>query len=101
MNKCLIVTGMHRSGTSALAGALGVLGVDLGSNLMPANEDENARGYFEDVELTAFNEALLDHLGYTWDDPRRSHGGAGPRGDTSGLPSENPGKRKIPDRWSG
>lgn len=35
-NNCLIVIGMHRSGTSATAGVLHLLGADVGSRLLGA-----------------------------------------------------------------
>ncbi len=34
MQKCIVVIGMHRSGTFALMGVLNRLGVDLGSNYL-------------------------------------------------------------------
>ena len=46
----VVVLGMHRSGTSALAKALELFGVDLGQNLTAPNEF-NPKGYFEDNEL--------------------------------------------------
>jgi|GEM_PF-400659 len=61
-----IVLGMHRSGTSALAGALQGLGVVLGETLYGANEF-NPRGYFEDTQIVAFDELLLAQLGSRWD----------------------------------
>ena len=65
----LLVLGMHRSGTSALAGVLGRLGVDLGALLMPATPD-NPKGYFEHLEIVAVHEGLLAALGSRWDDVR-------------------------------
>ena len=66
----LIVLGMHRSGTSALAGALKILGVELGEPLMAPRDGENTRGYFEHLEIYAFHQRLLETLGVTWDDLR-------------------------------
>lgn len=57
---------MHRSGTSALTSGLTVLGVSLGENLMPANEEINAKGFWEDMEIVAINDALLSRLGMDW-----------------------------------
>lgn len=73
--RCLLVLGMHRSGTSALARGLVVLGADLGDELLPEHPC-NPRGFFEDRDLYACNKALLGALGLTWDDaapvePRR------------------------------
>jgi len=46
----VVVLGMHRSGTSALAGVLARLGCDLPQTLMPTN-DFNAKGYYESLRL--------------------------------------------------
>lgn len=63
---CLFVLGMHRSGTSALAGALHRLGVPLGRELIPADPDVNARGFWEHRRLSETNERLLRVLGVSW-----------------------------------
>lgn len=63
--KLIVVLGMHRSGTSALAGLLSAHGVDFGNQLM-APTHENEKGFFEDQRLVAFNDALLAHLGEDW-----------------------------------
>lgn len=62
----LVVLGMHRSGTSALAGLLRHLGVDFGDRLMPASPD-NPRGYWEHRDLVDVNDRLLAELGCRWD----------------------------------
>lgn len=65
----LIILGMHRSGTSALAGVLNILGLSMGTKLM-APHAVNPKGFFEDVDLYALNEDLLNlALGSRWDDP--------------------------------
>ncbi len=69
--KAIIVLGMHRSGTSALTGCLGLLGVTLGTNLMPAHPEFNARGHWEHSDAAALNEQLLAALERTWQDERR------------------------------
>lgn len=58
---------MHRSGTSAITRGLQVLGVSLGDNLMPAAENNNEKGFFEDLDIHALNTQLLSALGLTWD----------------------------------
>ncbi|MFC2970559.1 sulfotransferase family protein [Acidimangrovimonas pyrenivorans] len=63
----VVVLGMHRSGTSALAGVLGQLGCDLPQDLMPPTED-NPKGYFESNKVYRLNDALLDSAGTSWDD---------------------------------
>ncbi|MFA6253931.1 MAG: glycosyltransferase [Candidatus Paceibacterota bacterium] len=65
--KVILVLGMHRSGTSALAGILQFLGVDLGPNLMPASEF-NPRGYFEDLDIVGINDKILSAIGSGWND---------------------------------
>lgn len=64
----ILVTGQHRSGTSAVAGCLEQLGVYLGSRLMPANE-ANPKGYFEDTRAVGIHDRLLGELGASWDRP--------------------------------
>lgn len=61
-----VVLGMHRSGTSALTRGLEVLGVELGDNLYGALADNNAKGFFEDVELNELDQRLLKRLGHDW-----------------------------------
>src|SRR5207245_1776489 len=57
MRNCLIL-GSGRSGTSMLAGMLRGAGYYMGAHLIPADES-NPKGYFEDDEINAVNEALL------------------------------------------
>ena len=66
---CLLIVGMHRSGTSAVAGSLARLGLPMGEHLLAAGED-NPKGYFEHEEAVRIDDALLDALGRRWDDPR-------------------------------
>ena len=64
------ILGMHRSGTSALAGALHKLGADLGpqsSWLQPAAD--NPRGFFEYEPVVDLNRDVLSALGGTWSSP--------------------------------
>lgn len=61
----IVVLGMHRSGTSAVAKSLQVFGVDLGKQLEPPAE-YNAKGYWEDIDIVRLNEAMLDTLNMTW-----------------------------------
>jgi hypothetical protein len=65
----LLVLGMHRSGTSALAGALARLGVALGPRLLEAAPD-NPLGYWEHAGVVQAHERLLHALGSSWEDPR-------------------------------
>jgi hypothetical protein len=61
---------MHRSGTSALAGALEAMGFEIGpaGDVMPADSD-NPDGYFELWSIVRANDDLLAHFGGRWDSP--------------------------------
>ena len=65
-NKVIVVLGMHRSGTSALTRGLSVLSVELGDNLMSASEDQNPKGFFEDLDIYQLNEQILRKAGSAW-----------------------------------
>lgn len=58
-----------RSGTSALAGTLGLLGLQLPKNLMPANRG-NVKGHYEPQDLADLHDRLLALVGSAWDDHR-------------------------------
>ncbi|WP_143326676.1 sulfotransferase family protein [Paraburkholderia terricola] len=58
-----------RSGTSALAGTLGILGCALPKTLMPANW-ANTKGYFEPEDIAALHDQILASVGSTWSDWR-------------------------------
>jgi hypothetical protein len=66
----VVVAGMHRSGTSALAGALLASGFVGGSaeQLLPAG-NANPAGFAERRDVVAFDEELLAALGWGWDTP--------------------------------
>jgi hypothetical protein len=61
---------MHRSGTSALAGALEAMGFDVGpdDDVMPADAG-NPEGYFELLSIVRADDDLLAHFGGRWDSP--------------------------------
>ena len=67
----VVIVGMHRSGTSALARCLNLLGVSLGpeDQLTPASPDENPRGFWESQPLKVINEKVLTLFGGAWDAP--------------------------------
>lgn len=68
-----VVLGMHRSGTSSVAGALALLGAAAPRTLMrPA--DDNPKGFWESEVVTAFNDRLLAACGSSWSDGRRLSG---------------------------
>lgn len=61
----ILVLGMHRSGTSATAGALAMAGAIAPSETMPATED-NPGGYWESSRIARLNNALLSSAGIQW-----------------------------------
>ena len=64
------VAGMHRSGTSLVAGLLGRAGVWLGpENDLYLGDKHNRDGYFENFRFVMVNEELLRGLGGGWDLP--------------------------------
>ncbi len=65
----VLVLGMHRSGTSAVSGALTMLGGAAPKTSMPADSG-NAKGYFESVAFMHFHDELLASAGSSWDDWR-------------------------------
>jgi len=66
---CIIVAGIHRSGTSATARVINLLGADIASDLIPAIRSDNERGFWESNTLTHLHEGLLIRLGSAWHDP--------------------------------
>jgi hypothetical protein len=67
LGRGLIVLGMHRSGTSAVTGAIDALGFPACrvEDRMPAHQS-NERGFYESRSLATFDESLLNRLGGTW-----------------------------------
>ncbi|MEB3886324.1 glycosyltransferase [Lyngbya sp. CCY1209] len=59
----LIITGMHRSGTSLTADLLRRVGVNLGDRLLPGSRG-NIRGHFEDIEILEFHRDILRSQGF-------------------------------------
>ncbi len=63
----IVILGMHRSGTSALAGILNILGCDLPATPMSANA-YNEKGYFESNVIRTLNDECLKSAGSSWHD---------------------------------
>ena len=63
----LLVLGMHRSGTSSVAGALVGLGGAPPFNLMPPHAS-NERGFWESTVLATLNDEILATAGSNWQD---------------------------------
>jgi GT2 family glycosyltransferase len=67
MKESIIVLGMHRSGTSVVAGLVSILGAYTGSDLMKPSND-NPKGYFENNKFVLFNEKIFLENGGAWED---------------------------------
>jgi hypothetical protein len=67
----LMVVGMHRSGTSAVAEVLARLGLDPGPGTPFEVESGNARGLYEWRETVKYNDEWLRVFGAAWDAPPR------------------------------
>ena len=65
---CVVVLGA-RSGTSALAGTLGLLGGKLPRNLLGATSS-NQKGHFEPWDIARLHDSLLAEIGSVWHDWR-------------------------------
>ena len=62
----LLIVGMHRSGTSSVAGLYTYLGCDIGRSIMPPAQD-NPKGFFENQRIVDIHDRLLLAFGRTWD----------------------------------
>jgi hypothetical protein len=64
----ILLLGMHRSGTSLLAGVIKLLGVHVGAekDLVPADAKLNPHGYWERTDVVALHEGFLRAHGFGW-----------------------------------
>ena len=74
----VIVLGMHRSGTSLLAGSLQLAGLELGR--VSEKDKHNARGSRENTGIVSFHDAVLAAHGFSWKNP--------PMGEIGWTPNE-------------
>jgi hypothetical protein len=65
----ILVLGMHRSGTSAVARALNLLGAALPSDLIPSDAEENPAGFWESAAIIKAHDNFLAKVGSSWSDP--------------------------------
>ncbi|WP_313574520.1 hypothetical protein [Brevundimonas sp.] len=68
MRLAFVVLGMHRSGTSSVAGLLALLGATPPRTLMGPKPD-NPKGFWESEVLMTFDDEILSRAGSVWDDP--------------------------------
>ncbi|MDP3895530.1 MAG: sulfotransferase [Mesorhizobium sp.] len=66
---CILVLGMHRSGTSALTRAISLLGAELPKLLLAPNAG-NPAGYWEPARLVELHDQMLAEANSRWDDWR-------------------------------
>lgn len=62
----VLVCGMHRSGTSAMAGMLHANGIHMGDekDFYPPPMKENPKGFYENVRFRRINDVILKQSGY-------------------------------------
>ena len=72
----VIVLGMHRSGTSRVAGLVHALGFALPDAVLPTHREDNPGGYFEPEPVMALHTAFLRAIGSHWQDPGSLPAGA-------------------------
>jgi hypothetical protein len=65
---CVIVCGLHRSGTSAVTRLINLLGADIADDLL-ANSLDNSRGYWESHAVVDVHNRLLNAVASAHDDP--------------------------------
>jgi len=65
----LIVTGVHRSGTSMIAGILSKLAIPMGEGAVMNPAPENPEGFFERIDVMQLNDSVLKRLGGSWQAP--------------------------------
>ncbi len=65
----VVVVGMHRSGTSAVAGAIGALGFNVVSPQDRLSPHDSNPEHWESLAVLQHSDAVLAHFGGTWDAP--------------------------------
>jgi hypothetical protein len=87
--KGVFVLGMHRSGTSAAARLVNLLGVPtcVEDDLLRTTDD-NPKGFWESASLAAFNDRVLEALGCDWTCPEVLGPGWEASSELDGLRSE-------------
>lgn len=66
-SSAVIILGMHRSGTSCLAGALEEAGLNLGD--VDRKKHTNPKGNRENLDIMHLNNAVLEENGASWNTP--------------------------------
>lgn len=69
----LLIAGMHRSGTSPVAGLYALMGACIGRSVRPGAAD-NPKGFFENERIVLAHDELFASLGHAWDMDRPPSG---------------------------
>lgn len=64
--KCCLVLGMHRSGTSALTRVLNIMGAAVSDDLLPGLPSDNTSGFWESRAVYNLHNQLFARLGVDW-----------------------------------
>ena len=70
LRTAVVIAGMHRSGTSSIAGAASILGAAPPKHLMSVQDLSNPLGHFEPQKIVALNDSILTAIGSRWNDWR-------------------------------
>jgi len=68
VKRCILITGMHRSGTSCLTGTAQQAGLHLGR--VHTENPHNIKGNRENPDAMRINDGILEANQASWDDPR-------------------------------
>ena len=64
----ILVSGMHRTGTSALTRVMNLRGLELPRNLLPARPNDNDLGFWESARVIEAHDRFLESIGSAYDD---------------------------------
>jgi len=87
MRQTVLIMGMHRSGTSAIAGISHLLGAAVPATMMEPAFD-NPAGFWESANITSLNEGILTNAGCTWYDCLTFHPASLNQGALHNLPNQ-------------
>ncbi|WP_374723113.1 sulfotransferase family protein [Peribacillus tepidiphilus] len=67
-SKLFLVLCLHRSGSSATAGIMQLLGIHMGDKLIPATI-HNPKGHYENADYVSLNQEILRTVNSSWNKP--------------------------------
>jgi hypothetical protein len=70
LKTAIVISGMHRSGTSSIAGVISMLGASLPEGQLMSPKPDNPRGFFESEKIKTLNDRILTASGTDWSDWR-------------------------------